>query len=276
MAIVKKIENENEVTDEILAELASNANKILNETSLRAIIIETDDLFGENDDEVKEDDPDFMQPMYEGYIEDDQGNEIDDTRTGRYRDLKSVVDELEEFASVAAKGAKQNISKCIYCDPHKECEEVHFMCEICGDGMCDDCYDAMKEHDGHYHLPLENCDSEMGIKLIIKACGNDDPAYICESCMTETMTNGKIAYIREDLEKLVGTRWKDKKHLQEHLQNTYELSTSLNDVDESGLVNDYTLIMSIFKEYGYMDIYYLRIPYGEKSIYVTEVSVSAE
>ncbi len=102
MAIIETTENENNITEATLKRLASNANKILEETSLRAIIIETDDLFGENDDEIEEDDPDFMQPMYEGYIEDDWGNETDDTRTGRYCDLKSVVDELEGFASDAA------------------------------------------------------------------------------------------------------------------------------------------------------------------------------
>jgi hypothetical protein len=168
-------------------------------------------------------------------------------------------------------------SRCIYCDSNEQIEDFHFACEICGDGMCDDCYDSMTEHDGHYHLPLENCDSEMEIKLITKACGNDNPAYICEACMTKVMTDGEIAYIKEDLKNLVGTRWKDREHLQKHLQDTYELSTSLNDIDESGLVADYAFIMGIFEHYGYMDIYYLKIPFGDdETIYITEVLVSAE
>jgi hypothetical protein len=49
-----------------------------------------------------------------------------------------------------------------------------------------------------------------------------------------------------------------------------------HNVDESGLVADYAFIAPIFKERGYIDIYYLKIPYGDKQIYVTEVSVSDE
>jgi len=168
------------------------------------------------------------------------------------------------------------MSKCIYCNTTKKREELHFSCDICGDGMCDDCYDKGTEHDCHIYNPLDDCDSEFEVKIISNKCGNDHPAYICEACMHEIMTKEKIIYIKEDLKKLVGTRWKDKKHLQEYLQNSYELNSVLSDVDESGLVSDYAFIMGIFENYGYMDIYYLKIPHGETSIYITEVNVSEE
>ena len=50
----------------------------------------------------------------------------------------------------------------------------------------------------------------------------------------------------------------------------------VNEVDESGLVADYAFIAPIFEHRGYIDIYYLKVPYGDKPIYVTEVSVSDE
>ena len=95
------------------------------------------------------------------------------------KDLKAVIyNEVEE-----------DMAECIYCEPHKKCsnDELHFVCEICGNGMCDDCYDSMVEHDGHYHLPLENCDDEREIELITEACENDNPDYICEDCMNKVL-----------------------------------------------------------------------------------------
>jgi hypothetical protein len=34
--------------------------------------------------------------------------------------------------------------------------------------------------------------------------------------------------------------------------------------------------MSIYEDYGYIDIYYLISPLGEDDIYITEISVSDE
>jgi len=73
--------------------------------------------------------------------------------------------------------------RCIYCEGSKQTKDLHFACEICGAGMCDDCYDRMVEHDAHYHEILENCDDEREIRLILEANNGNDPAYICESCV---------------------------------------------------------------------------------------------
>ena len=100
-------------------------------------------------------------------------------------DLKMVVYNDYENSDYA---------ECIYCEPHKATlkEDLHFMCEICGNGMCDDCYEGMVEHINHYHLPLENCDDEREIELIAKACGgNDNPDYICEDCMNRILSKEK-------------------------------------------------------------------------------------
>ena len=74
-----------------LIEQANKANKILFETSIRAIIIQTSEYFTDYD----EDDECYGKPIYEGYLEDDWGNELYDTRTGRYCDIDSVKEELE-------------------------------------------------------------------------------------------------------------------------------------------------------------------------------------
>lgn len=168
-------------------DFADEANNTLSKTSLRAVIIETSELYGENDDELGEGDEFYLAPMYEGYIEDDWGNEIDDTRTGRYCSLLSVAAELEEFARLKV------------------------------------------------------------IKLI-----------------------------SESAEKLVGTRWESKEVLEKHLINEGLIAKNLDDVDESGLVQDYSFVGDIIEESGILDIYYLKIPYGNESIYITEVNVTNE
>lgn len=168
-------------------DFADEANKILSKTSLRAVIIETSELYGENDDEISEGDEFYLAPMYEGYIEDDRGNEIDNTRTGRYCSLKSVSEELQTFAE-----------------------------------------------------------------------------------------NELVNHVSQSAEKLVGTRWKTKQTLEDHLLEEGLITGSLDDVDESGLVEDYALIGGIKKYFGILDIYYLKIPYGDQTIYITEVNVANE
>ena len=74
----------------------------------------------------------------------------------------------------------------MYCEKPKM-EDEHFLCEVCGVGMCDECYDALVEHDGHFHLILENCDDEREIDLITKACGGSEPDYICEDCVNKIL-----------------------------------------------------------------------------------------
>jgi len=78
----------------------------------------------------------------------------------------------------------QNLKTCIYCDNNNS--STHFLCEVCGIGMCDDCYDNLIDHDLHYHQILKNCDCKREIKLITKAC-NGEPEYICEICVNEIL-----------------------------------------------------------------------------------------
>lgn len=80
---------------------------------------------------------------------------------------------------------KHDKADCIYCETHKEQDvrDLHFNCEMCGNGMCDECYENMVEHHQHYNLPFDNSDSSEDIERIAQLCENDNPEYICETCM---------------------------------------------------------------------------------------------
>ena len=70
---------------------------------------------------------------------------------------------------------------CIYCDDKQPSE--HFLCDMCGVGMCDECYDNMREHDGHYHEICEVADDKE-YEAIVKEIGYE-PAYLCEECLNK-------------------------------------------------------------------------------------------
>ena len=76
-----------------------------------------------------------------------------------------------------------NIPRCICCGQN---ESSHFQCEVCRIGMCDDCYDDMREHNGIYNRPYENLEEEHQ-KQLIKNLGNE-PEYICDDCLDRAIT----------------------------------------------------------------------------------------
>lgn len=86
-------------------------NKMLEGTGYTSNFVQTSELYGEDDDEVDDDDPYYMMPMYEAHIEDEKGNEIDDSWTGRYCHVSSVAEELEAYISelLDQKSSKQII-----------------------------------------------------------------------------------------------------------------------------------------------------------------------
>ncbi len=73
------------------------------------------------------------------------------------------------------------------------------------------------------------------------------------------------------------TRW-NKKKLQQHLNEELENNFKLEKVSEEGLISDYAFIYPINNDWGYIDIYYLLVPFAEDShnIYITEINVSEE
>lgn len=74
---------------------------------------------------------------------------------------------------------------CMYCEEPKM-EDEHFICDVCGEGMCDECFDLVVEHDLHYNRPLESCEDEREIELITKAC-EGEPEYLCAKCLDKIL-----------------------------------------------------------------------------------------
>lgn len=69
---------------------------------------------------------------------------------------------------------------CLYCDDQNDPNNSeHFECDMCSKGMCDDCYQSMKEHDGHYHRPYE---SE-------EWADERQPEYVCDQCIGQYKYN---------------------------------------------------------------------------------------
>jgi len=76
---------------------------------------------------------------------------------------------------------------CMYCENSKT-EEEHFVCDVCGEGMCEDCYELDTEHTLHYNRILEVCDNDIDYNLIVKSC-NGEPEYLCEKCLNKIFEN---------------------------------------------------------------------------------------
>lgn len=69
----------------------------------------------------------------------------------------------------------QNTNNCLYCTTKVPSLSgtMHFQCDNCNNGMCDECYDNMTEHDDIYHRPYE---SEEWID-------ERQPEYVCVDCL---------------------------------------------------------------------------------------------
>jgi hypothetical protein len=81
---------------------------------------------------------------------------------------------------------------CLYCDSKEVESDLHFVCECCGNGMCDDCYNEDKEHDSHYNKPMEDeefCKHTEQVKI---ACGTEEPEYLCEACVGKIQSSTTI------------------------------------------------------------------------------------
>ncbi|MCT7591524.1 MULTISPECIES: hypothetical protein [Arcobacteraceae] len=78
---------------------------------------------------------------------------------------------------------------CLYCENKKENE--HFICDLCGNGMCEDCYDSDVEHEFHQQEILD-CDlTDEEYEAIEKGCNNSNPAYLCNDCINKILQQGE-------------------------------------------------------------------------------------
>lgn len=74
--------------------MLENYNQLLEPIGLKALIWKTDDYFGNGDESIDENDPDYGKAMFEACLVDQYGDTIDDTTTGRYCYLHSVNEEI--------------------------------------------------------------------------------------------------------------------------------------------------------------------------------------
>ena len=77
------------------------------------------------------------------------------------------------------------MSKCLYCD--RGLPPEHFICEVCGDGMCEECYNEEKEHECHYQDPSELnvvMHSSNAYKIFDKLFKG---GYGCQECVDDTI-----------------------------------------------------------------------------------------
>lgn len=83
-----------------------------------------------------------------------------------------------------------NSNTCAYCDAKELSKKLHFICEACGVGMCDECYNAKTEHIYHHYLPiksispnmeqaLQELSHEQGVNIM-------SPEYLCDECEQST------------------------------------------------------------------------------------------
>jgi len=150
--------------------------------------------------------------------------------------------------------AERNDFVCPNCESLKECEEEVYECEKC-------------------ERSFTNEDIETFSPCVCKVCAQEENEFNIEAPENEIVQ--KMSFIKAHLPSLIGTRW-TKATLEAHLQEKFSLSSKLDEIDESGCVSDHAFIIGISEDYGYIDIYFLKVPYGLKEIYITEVTVSAE
>ncbi|MCT7578750.1 hypothetical protein [Aliarcobacter butzleri] len=95
-------------------------------------------------------------------------------------------------------------NKCLYCADSNIGE--HFCCSICGDGMCDDCYNSEKEHSLHYQEIIDSCEDEDQAAFIIKSCGGNEPDYICQKCLDKILSIESIEIKKHSAWKILERR----------------------------------------------------------------------
>jgi len=94
------------------------------------------------------------------------------------------------------------------------------------------------------------------------------------------MADEKIIEIIKDINErsadiLVHKRF-TKAELQETISKEFGFACTVGVIDDEGCSCDYQFVVGIGEDFGYIDIYYLKVPFDEKDIYVTEVHASED
>ena len=97
--VVPELYYEDSYNDFMIKSHEERFNEILVPSNHKVSIYQTEDYYGEGSDEIDESDKHFDKPMFEARIENNNGDEVEDTTTGRWCSLQSVVDDLEGFVT---------------------------------------------------------------------------------------------------------------------------------------------------------------------------------
>ena len=103
----------------------------------------------------------------------------------------------------------------------------------------------------------------------------DYPIFEFECNVFEQMTEDdeRYRYVLNNIEdNLLHTRW-SKETLIKHLKDTYDIY-KIKDMREDSTGVDYNYNVSINKDWGYFDLYYLISPFvNENDMYITEIYI---
>jgi len=81
------------------------------------------------------------------------------------------------------------MGKCLFCN--RGLEAKHYICDVCGNGMCELCYQEDRDHSEYIvYNPSEVCEGINAILVSIKF-----PGYGCYDCIEkikEGVNNGKV------------------------------------------------------------------------------------
>lgn len=133
---------------------------------------------------------------YDKYISDNTyavnihlGDELIDSCNG-YDNYEFAETEAKRIVDLDIKNKPVSnnspVSKCVYCKATVPKTELHFVCNECGIGMCDTCFEVGTEPEYHFQNPLENIspNMEQAIKEITAEGGiAKDPSYLCDDCV---------------------------------------------------------------------------------------------
>jgi len=75
--------------------------------------------------------------------------------------------------------------KCLYCDKEEPQESLHFQCPICGNGMCDECYDKdIGTEEQCFDIDEMELPEDLYKELFNKSKGRTQ--LICFNCVEKT------------------------------------------------------------------------------------------
>ena len=78
------------------------------------------------------------------------------------------------------------MKNCMYCDAKVKEEDMHFACPICGNGMCQECYDRDIGTDKQYHDIDDSVDDDQ-LYYHLKEKANGMTNCICDDCVEEAI-----------------------------------------------------------------------------------------